>query len=120
MQNNQMLTKTETTITNSKTFHPSESHSCYTMINLSLFLVFAALFNAATGYVIEEITPPTPAGTPPALHRAFDPPLNRALNPPLNRALNRAFLRSNSGMPATTPFSQRLASPPSHPLLALP
>ncbi len=64
------LTKTETTITNSKTFHPSESQSYCTMMNLSLFLVFAALFNAATGNVIEDITPPT-AGTPPGTSRGL-------------------------------------------------
>ena len=72
---------TKTTITNPKTFHPPESQSYCTMMNLSLFLVFAALFNAATGNVIEEITPPT-AGTPPGLRGTAPPGTAPPSTPP--------------------------------------
>jgi hypothetical protein len=114
------LTKTETTITNSKTFHPSESQSYCTMMNLSLFLVFAALFNAATGNVIEDITPPT-AGTPPGTSRGLrgTAPLSTPpATPPveLGTAGNYAILAKTgiSTVPNSSIYGDVAVSPISH------
>jgi hypothetical protein len=64
----------------SQTHKPNpKAHYC-TMMNLSLFLVFAALFNAATGNVIEESTPTT-ASTPPGLRPSAQPSTQPSAQP---------------------------------------
>jgi hypothetical protein len=52
---------TKTTITTSKTFHPSKSQIYYTMMNLNILLVFVALISATTGQVV-DVTPPVELG----------------------------------------------------------
>jgi hypothetical protein len=66
------------------------------MMNLSLFLVFATLFNAATGIDIEEITPPT-TGTPPGTSPGLRPTAETSTPPgippvELGTAINYAIL----------------------------
>jgi hypothetical protein len=90
------------------------------MMNLIIFLVFAALFNAATANVVEEITPPT-AGTYRGLRPTASPtalPSTPQGIPPveLGTAVNYAILAKTgiSTVPNSSIYGDVAVSPISH------